>query len=463
MSEEDRQKYYDTFLKFNNDVSTIFVLQDRGKVDKTVFRNKHVTAESGYVLSNDSDLATADAVSNLSQANTENAKSDNPYLKNQSFISQNCLNSAMAEKDGYSDEAINISTQTACDMAQYYDTEQSDTLMCTSADASTRIKDEKLQAENIAYRQKSPAYSDTCAKHDIDILDKYHENNRYDALNGATDGRAEVTAYATENDAVAKLGAKDQERGYSLLQNRVNEYFKGDDANKYSSALANQIKNCDASVQAKLVDQVYASGNKSAIETVISNVGKYAPVADTQIPQSIINAISGVGIDDELTKKIQSGEVLTLQEYNSLTPSEKLEYKTNYFYSLTSTKQINLLVGLSASSDKKRIYEEIASTNKELLIKLIEHDANTAQYIYDHIAGNHELVKNIANRKSSSANEFIKLLSYIENKKDTEALAYDIKNSGNPKTSITLNQYADNPIDKYALFRDDKYKSYLKA
>lgn len=222
---------------------------------------------------------------------------------------------------------------------------------------------------------------------------------------------------------------------------------------------AGNIKYYDPSVQADAIDAVYATGNQKAIETAIVNLaeGNYANGVQEQVLGNVLNtAFASENSNAELLQKVISGEALSTQEWNSLTPKQKSEYQAAYFKALSPAKQLKLLASISDPNLKKSIYKKIASQNKQMLKNLVASDADTAKFIYDMGIAN-DIVRDICKLKASSEIKFNNLLKTIEKneqQKNNQQITSALINE-NPITARTVD-YASIPFttqEKFDIFK----------
>lgn len=348
-------------------------------------------------------------------------------------------------------------------------------------DVTYSISDDKIKDENV---EKIFAHKNTTAENGIYALRNIKDagKSQYKVLELTTGRWAEATAYASEHNTVSDMDKEYQTKGFETLHTNINKHFEGEEAVKYSKALADQIQNCDkdnqldmhkeimtskysevvehaagniknydASVQSDAIDTTVASGNTKAIETAYSNLASSPNVVQesAQLRYTIENSLDNTK-NEELAQKIKSGATLTREEYDSLTETQKQEYKTAYFQSLSPAKQVEIITKISDVTTKKAIFKKIAESNKNLLRSIIENDVSSAEFVYNlHIAD--ELVLSVAKRKGASMIQFSNLANKIEK---------NIEKSDYGKTKV--NTYMDSPFDVFKIKnKKDKSDIYL--
>lgn len=258
----------------------------------------------------------------------------------------------------------------------------------------------------------------------------------------------------TPEEAVEQLNILSDQIQYCDKDNQLamhNEIMTSQYAEVQEHAAGN-IKYYDPSVQADAINTVYATGNQNAIEAAIVNLaeGNYANGVQEQVLGNTLNTAFNTENSEkieELRQKIVSGETLSPQEWNSLTPKQKSEYQAAYFKNLTPAKQLKLLANISDPSLKKSIYKRIANQDKQMLENLIASDADTAKFIYDMGIAN-EMVIGICEQKASSEIKFATLLNNIKHSED-----FILKD--NPPTAKTID-YASIPFtthEKFDIFK----------
>ncbi len=261
-------------------------------------------------------------------------------------------------------------------------------------------------------------------------LQNAHKDNRSPLAKKASEDK-DVATYMNENGAVAKYeDADDQKAVFNILNRRFYEDdFTEDEAISQLNTLADQIQDCDKSnqlemhntmmsskysevqehtaanignydesVKADALCSVYESGNEKAIENAVDSL-KYVTdtSAQSDLAAQIRDEVSYYVIvneavksnpniltetsSDTLTKdkdsiqaKIASGAALTDDELASLTPSEKLQYYSNYFKNLPIEQKIKFLDSIGTASMKKTAYILLARTNSSLFSLICARD-----------------------------------------------------------------------------------------
>lgn len=226
------------------------------------------------------------------------------------------------------------------------------------------------------------------------------------------------------------------------------------DNSKYSEVIehaAGNIKNYDPTIQNEAIESVVATGNTKAVETAYTNLAASPAVVQesAQLRQIIETSLENKNIE-ELAQKIKSGAPLTREEYNSLTEVQKQEYKAAYFKSLSPAKQVEIMTKISDVNTKKAMFKKVAQYSPNLLKSIIEHDAESAEFVYNmHIAD--DLVLSVAKRKSASVIQFANLVKKIEKT--------NLEKSG--KSEKIDSAYMDSPFDALKIKNKKNNNIYL--
>lgn len=394
MSEIEKEKYITNFLKFNMSADNVAIFAKYAQKYENLWENEELLLETSVNIdkANDSQFAAA------SRARVSASKSKNRHKHQNAIACSETINQTLASEkcskaEWNARKALNAEVN--ANQMHYASESEAATVLNGTTDVNTTITDAKVQLEAQKQVENSESANDDVHIHTVSKAKDFHKDNQVPVLDISTSKSAKATAYAAENDILRDLDVSNQSEAYSLIQSRINEQYKGADVDKYSSALANQIKNCDASVQSELIDKVYASGNQKAIETVTNNIDAMPAclqkaettraLFETALKNNpeIYSELSGVSGSDQnlsIKDKIASGYKLSSKELSSLSLSEKREYIINYFNKLPMTDKVKLLRSIPNGSMQKTIYKMVA-THYELLFEELISDADTAKKI----------------------------------------------------------------------------------
>ena len=461
MSQAEREKYIQTFLKFNNDTTSVAIIKHFGKEIPSLYGDVNTLSESMAATDGET---TGEQLGFQRMALIKAANSDNPYFKR--LAHDGALYRADKIIADGNDDQKTIVSQDMIDMAELgvYSQDENDELGCKAVDVNISIDDVEKERQAQANLEKSSAYTTAVRNHTTDHIGEFHTKNQLATYEAAITGDKDAAAHASENGSVSKMASENQNDAFDLLYNRLNEYFEGDDAIKYLNNLSDQIQDCDKSnqldmhnrmmgsqysevqehaagnignydpsVQSDAMDSVYATGNQNAVETALNSLGaNTAPVTkgyiqdEAGVPDMIKSAIQD---------KIRSGVKLTPQEYASLSYREKVEYQANYFKNLPPAKQIKLLASISDNNKKKVIYKMIMNSNSALFQSIIESNADTAKFIYNNIDAARGLVKQTAERKAAADISYNELLKDINS--DEQIMETNVGNDPSNKNYVS--------------------------
>ncbi len=337
-------------------------------------------------------------------------------------------------------------------------------------------KFENIDKAEIGYTNVRNAATQETLNYVAANADKAQAELQNPVLKMFTDGNKEATQSAIEAKTVTRMYAQNQTEALNTLKNNAESLMAKDEAIKALNLLSDQIRDCDKSnqldmhnsmmkskysevqehtarnikdydptVQSQALDSVYKSGNEKAIDAAVESLSNTASVdiVDYNLNKTITNAVvktleNNVNIlenidavsseDKTIREKVISGEKLSVQEYASLSPSEKREYITNYFKSLSPAQKIKLLSSISNASQKRSIYKMIARTNNDLFNRMIT-DPDIAKTILDMNLSNeiNNQILRVANQKKNSINSFADISKEYGN--DNESAANSEKNS----------------------------------
>ena len=353
----------------------------------------------------------------------------------------------------------------------------------TGIDVTATITDAEMQYQahkNITesdYMLDS-TINDEVSVHTTDVGYKYHVDNQAKVVNEATQRSAKAAKHlATEKGLIAKYDKSAQTPIFKGTHDALKKHYTDDELVTYSKALADQIETCHKDNQLDMHREIMTSESSEVRTYAAGNIGNYdtsvqadatAATVATGDTDAIVAAYSSIKSPDvqnqtgfyndmtaavstkesELVQKIKSGMALTREEYESLTDAQKQEYRIAYFQSLSPAKQIQLITRISDVSTKKTIYKHIAQNNPSLLKNIIEHDASTAEFIYNmHVADN--TVLSVAKNKGGNNVQFANLAKKIEknNNKGVEKSDNQENKKQNKKVNKeTAQSYMDSPF-----------------
>ncbi len=418
MSPEDAQEYRRAFMKFYDGVAGVrlhsYYVKKYPHDEQLGNRDTYgdqATVNYDELSDKQADLYNTGLKADVKSGNIEKRNKANSDLNDISEILSRDENAAKPELDARKADTSDIATLI-----------KDEKLHNKYVDINATIQNSEIQKEAMKTLMGSENVTNKTRENALDILEKYHEVNRKDILDSATSDNKEVTAYASEKNIVSKLGKDDQTEGFELLHNRINDLFTGDEAVKYSKALADQIQYCDKSnqldmhneimkskysevqeyaagninkldpsVQSDALHSVYNSGNEKAIEAAVDSIKASPDCAMPEIRETVhsiaveeaINNNQNLMFSEEfsadqasgtasLQEKISGGYQLSREEYDSLSPQQKREYFANYFKQLPLDKKIKLLASIPDGAQKKTIYTMIARTNSNLFNAIIK-------------------------------------------------------------------------------------------
>lgn len=418
MSQAEKEEYIRTFLKFNNDTTSVSIIKHFGKEIPNLYGDVNTLSESNAATDGET---TAEQLQFQNDARIKAATSGNSYLKARALDGAK-YSADKIIADG-NDNQKSIVSQNMIDLNELgvYSQDENDILGCKAVDLNKSIDDVEKERQAQANLENSSAYNTTVRNYTTDHIGEFHAKNQLATYEAAITGDKDAAAHASENGSVSKMAAENQTEGFDLLYNRLNEYFEGDEAVKYLNNLSDQIQDCDKnnqldmhnrimesqysevqehaagnignydpSVQSDAMDSVYATGNQNAIEAAVESIVN-SPSSDVierelptivmeaskdysaQAPVEIINDSTQTTFNqDTLKQKIASGSGLSPQEYASLTSSQKREYFSNYFKKLPLEQKIKLLSSLPNGSLKKSVYTAIARLDSNLFTAIVK-------------------------------------------------------------------------------------------
>ena len=132
---------------------------------------------------------------------------------------------------------------------------------------------------------------------------------------------------------------------------------------------ASNIKDYDASVQLEAIDEVYASGNKEAVNIVYNNIASYQPTIQKEIIEKSMT-LSVMDTESQAANfeaKLFSGS-LTAREIAQLSPRQKQRYFIGLFVKATPAQKLQMMQNFVTSNmigaiQKKVIYTMIARSS----------------------------------------------------------------------------------------------------
>ena len=468
-SDEEKAKYIATFIKFNPSAAASIIYGHYAKKLPELSNYNLAVFESGETdsMSAQQFKKHSNHVVELSKGNKLERAVAQETLENTGRNIQKC-------KGAEFDEHKSVFVETASNDFEYANKENATRGLNTAFDVTTTITDEDSQYKASETVIKSKHMNEKTAVHITDNGYKLLANNQANVVNTVTNKYAEAVKHlAEEKDLISKYDKIAQTLIFKGTHNALGKYFDGDELVKYSKALADQISSCDknnqldmhkeimtssssevrtyaasnirnydTSVQADAIDATVATGDTNAIATAYSNTN---PVVQEQSGISKTIEMAVVNDYSELTQKIQIGTALTREEYESLTDSQKREYRAAYFLSLPPAKQVEIITKIADMNTKKLVFKKIAENNPALLKSIIGNDASTAEFVYNmHIADN--MVLTVAKNKGGNNIQFANLAKKIE-KNDTKSVNDDKNTTAqNPKIK-TVTNYMDSPFN----------------
>lgn len=483
-SREEKLKYISTFIKLNPSSSASAIYGHYLKEFPELAKSKDLVLYASANI----DKVSAATAQEIETTIAENSKNGNKLEKEETGTINrtisNILKSDRCKGKEFDDHKV-IHVNTTVNEMVFETAEQAEMAVNSAFDVTTTVKDTNKQRNSVDAIING---KNTTEKNGIYITENgfnLAESNQAYAVNAATDKWRETAKHVAESkDLISKYAKSAQTDIFKGTHKALNKWFDEQEAIKYSNSLSDQIKYCDkdnqldmhkemmtskyseviehtagnikdydVSIQAEAFDSVVSTGNTAAIKTAYENLATspYVVQEDANLG-GIVETSLKISDSDELLQKIKSGEALTREEYDSLTDLQKQEYKAAYFKSLSPAKQIELVTKISDVTTKKSVFKKIAQQNPSLLKEIIEHDAGTAEFVYNmHIAD--DLVLSVAKRKGSSVIQFANLAKKIEKT--------NIEKSGKNETAENQSKnYMDSPFDALKI-KDKKNNIYL--
>ena len=461
---DEKEKFIKTFLNYNKSAISTYMIAYYQENGESKYMTQYTSARDAMFSAQMNKEQTDRHNDNI----VLNGRSENPYLRNQAHLALQIGREILPKSDN--EYAKDKYIGTALDVGNSEDRNG-------AIDVGNSIKDDGVRESKL---KQIYTHQNTTVDNAIYGLQHIEGSgsSQGKVLEWATGRFAEAAVWASENNTIARMNKEYQTKGFETLHSNINKHFDGEDAIKYSKSLADQIQNCDksnqldmhkeimtskyseviehaagniknydASVQPEAIESVIATGNTRAVETAFTNLASSPSVVQDSVKlRAIIETSFENSKVEELAQKVKSGAVLTREEYNSLSEAQKQEYKAAYFKSLSPAKQIEIITKISDVHSKKAIFKKIAQFNSNLLKNIIEHDAASAEFVYDmHIAD--DLVLSVAKRKSASVIQFANLAKKIEKSNLERNRNSEITEQSDKKDS----DYMDSPFDALKL------------
>ena len=264
LTDKQKEKFITTILKYDCTTSTVRLFVHYEDKYKSLWDEKYLISEQAL----SADIADDEQWERHSSAVKELAReaNDDEYVLGVVSASVKTGNSILAKcKGSEHDKKKVINSEGVSAIAEYLHKDIANEILKGTTDVNLTITNATDQCRAQEYIHNSKAYSAEVGKYEIDVLDKFFKENRLYILDDATSRFQEVTAYASENNAIAKLGENDRQAGYEMLKSRVAEQYSGDEAVKYTNAIETQYK------QLQEQNTVYAESNQST-QDIISQV-----------------------------------------------------------------------------------------------------------------------------------------------------------------------------------------------
>lgn len=403
MSPEEKGNYIATFLKFNNDITSVGILGRFGNEISSLYENKYLLSEGALNTANmdtpASDVYDATLLDALQ--NNDNLVATNAAItRGEIYASPACADAS------FDDRKTNFVTKV---VPQSTNAE----VQTTAYNAVTTITDANLQGVSIERLQTSENATDELQVYAADNADRLHAQNQIRSLEIATGKSANATARAAENGITARMAKENQVEAGALIHQNINNHFEGEDAIRYSNALADQIQHCDKdnqlamhenmmtskysevqehaagniknydpSVQPDAMSSVYSSGNQKAIETAVASISEFkSPDVQQIVVKQAVMELASLQ-DADLSEKFANG-TLTRDEISQLSTTERREYYIRLFEQASPADKIKYLKDIPAGRNKQTIYNVIGTYYKNLFIQMIQDDVQTAEIMYN--------------------------------------------------------------------------------
>lgn len=480
-TKEQRAEYIKTFIKLNPSSSSAAIFKHYMKEIPELLEGEGDLLNYASVHKAEMDIEQFETYNN----NIQKQSKGNKLQRKESFEilkgDGKDLQTAEFESPKF-DKHKQIYTNTTANY-EYASKEDAIQGLNTGIDVTATITDAEMQYQahkNITesdYMLDS-TINDEVSVHTTDVGYKYHVDNQAKVVNEATQRSAKAAKHlATEKGLIAKYDKSAQTPIFKGTHDALKKHYTDDELVTYSKALADQIETCHKDNQLDMHREIMTSESSEVRTYAAGNIGNYdtsvqadatAATVATGDTDAIVAAYSSIKSPDvqnqtgfyndmtaavstkesDLVQKIKSGMALTREEYESLTDAQKQEYRIAYFQSLSPAKQIQLITRISDVSTKKTIYKHIAQNNPSLLKNIIEHDASTAEFIYNmHVADN--TVLSVAKNKGGNNVQFANLAKKIEknNTKGVEKSDNQENKKQNKKVNKeTAQSYMDSPF-----------------
>lgn len=408
MSEKDKAKYIDTFLKFYNTEASVNVFGVYSSKYEDLWTNiNHLDKQANNI-----DKANAKQQNHVEAAIDSYRTSSNPVYRKVAASLTITGSSKLGKSNNAADDTRKLSWNKLS--AKFSDSD----VQIASQKMNETIVNEELQEQAVIDLQGSENATEELQLYASDNADKLKGKAQFTSLDIATDRSVKALKRTAENGIFARLDKEYQQSAMALEHQRLEERLDKEEAIKYSNMLADQIKDChkdnqlamhnemmnskysevqehvagnindyDPTVQTKALETVLASGNEKAIDAAAESI-KYSPdcvksemaevvaayasnnaiKADSAILEQFADAIAAQ--NKTIQEKIASGQVLSESELSTLSIAERRDYLTSFFKKLPVDKKIKLLASMP-DSQKKTVYTLIARTDSTLFNAII--------------------------------------------------------------------------------------------
>ncbi len=475
LSNDDKKKYIETILKYNNDSSSVAVLGKYINDFPELAGNEDLAGTSALVVTEMNEKAQ----DIFYEANTERVNKHNKKAE-RAMSSASQVLILHGNIDGKLDKLIEKN-------AKYAGKTVSVEVNNAASDAAVLIKDVKAQGNALnAIQNGECKNNDEVQVHIVSLADQIAKENQIQVIDTATQNSSKATEYAAKNNVVAKIHKDNQTSAFKIVHQRVQEQFEGEKAIELSCSLADQIQYCDKdnqlamhneimnskysqvqehaasnirnydlSVQQSALDTVYKTGNVKAIEAGLNSVS--ASQSREIIEAVVDNAVCEFALNDEssdIHEKFLAGN-LSVEELRLLPANQRREYFETYFKKLPVEQKIKLLSSIPHNM-KKTVYTMLARSNS-ILFNIMCKNADTVQNMLEM-----GLPVDVHNKIEG----VVKFMAGIDNSFRLIADKYKIKYDSTVNkyvTPINLASEGNHFItkDKFSIYRKDKSGNFI--
>lgn len=325
------------------------------------------------------------------------SRSKNPSDQKRAAFAANSASSILEECKGPEYDGLKVSNS-RCN-AQI---PGADSVLTTNTNATITDPEKATKAQR--YVTKGKYATEETHRYTADKAKYFPPDAQYGIVKDVIDASSKATAYIAENDIVSGLAAKAQTPTFEYTHKKIDEYYDGDDAIKYSKALASQIPQCDKdnqldmhndimtskysevqqyaasqiskldpTVQAEAIQTAYATGNESVIAAASAEVVKCAPDVQQLVAPVIVvqNAMDSDSLSSDDKFKLLNSLNLTSDQIAKLSPKEKREYFTKLFKQASISDKMKML-GTLSGTQQKSAYTLICRYYPEILSSMVE-------------------------------------------------------------------------------------------